>query len=132
MPSWKNQNTGVFLDQTNLETPAVFRANRPGRNLTLVGERNAPTAPAANQALEQKAATLKAKERDLQAALAVIQVGLGALSQRLLTVMALIATTGIFSWSVVEPTGWRFGTAIAFAVLVLLPLSYFDWSSRRS
>ena len=113
------------------EIPAVFRSTR-GRNLQLVGERHAPTAPALqNQRLEQKAQSLQAKERDLQEALVVLRVGLGALGQRLLTVMALIATTAIFSWSVIEPTGWRFGTAIAFAVLVLIPLAYFDWSSRR-
>lgn len=114
---------------TELETPAVFRSGRTGKNLQLVAERSAPTAQ--ESLLQTKAAHLQAKERDLNAAAVVIRTALGALGHRFLTVAALIATTGIFSWSVFEPTGWRFATAIAFAVLVLLPLAYFDWSARR-
>lgn len=115
--------------ETNLETPAVFRSNR-GRNLTLVGERGVQTAQE-QKALQAKAEELSRKEHDLQVAIAVIRTGLSALGQRFLTVAALAASSVIFFLSVVEPSGWRLGTAIAFAVLVLLPLAYFDWSSRR-
>lgn len=116
----------------NLETPAVFRSGRTGRNLTLVGERSAPTAAQAqDQRYQAKAVALQAKERDLQLAITVVRTALGVLGQRFITVLALIATIGIFSMAVYEPTAWRFGTAIAFAVSVLLPLAYLDWSSRR-
>lgn len=117
--------------QTNLETPAVFRSGRTGKNLTLVAERSAPTAQPVKDNLQAREATLKAKERDLQVAISVVRTGLAALSQRVLTAAALVATSVIFGVSAIDPSAWRLGTAIAFAVLVLLPLAYFDWSSRR-
>ena len=114
---------------TNLETPTVFRKNPRGRNLELVAERTVPE-PAPD--LARREAVVAAKELELQAVMATIRVALSVFSQRCLTVLALVAGAGLFAWSVIEPTGLRLSSAIAFAVCVLLPLAYLDWATRRS
>jgi hypothetical protein len=73
----------------------------------------------------------EAREREMQMVMATITVALGILSQRFMTVLALVASSCMFAWSVFEPTGWRLSGAIAFALCVLLPLAYLDWATRR-
>lgn len=107
---------------SEMETPAVFRRRR---NLQLVSERAETAQPS------QSSKDLQKREEALQMVMATITVALGILSQRLMTVLALMASSGMFAWSVFEPTGWRLSAAIAFAVCVLLPLAYLDWATRR-
>jgi hypothetical protein len=82
--------------------------------------------------LSRREEALESKERDLQVVIATITVALGILSQRCLTVLALLACAGIAAWSVIEPSGLRLSTVIAFAVCVVIPLAYLDWATRRS
>lgn len=86
--------------------------------------------PAQAQELAKREAAVIAKERELQLIIAFVRTLLGAVGQRILTVLALVGAVGMFSWSVFEPTGWRLAAAIAFAAFVFLPLAYFDSRPR--
>jgi hypothetical protein len=109
-----------------------------GRNLELVGERTVEQTPIHQPGPEtlqisQASVTLAAremvvmrKEADLRTAAVTINTGLRALGQRSMTLIALLATGGMFVWSVLEPTPLRLASACLCAVLVLLPLAWLD------
>ena len=87
------------------------------------------TSPQAAE-LSKREALLAAKEKELRMIIAFVRTTLGAVGQRILTLLALLGAVGMFSWSVIEPTGWRLAAAIAFAAFVFLPLAYFDSRQR--
>lgn len=103
-----------------------------GRNLELVSTRDEPSPPSMTETMARQAASLADKERELQQAIGILRVALGALSQRLLTVVSLLASAGMFGWAVWQPEGWRITAACLFAVLVFGPLAYLDARSRHA
>ena len=113
-----------------METPAVFRKTPRGRNLQVVSERTVPDQAQTLADLTKREAAVAAKEKELQMIMAFIRTTLGAVGQRILTLLALLSTAGMFFWAVFEPTAWRLAAAIAFAVVVFLPSAYYDFRSR--
>jgi len=109
-----------------------------GRNLELVGERSVepiqtpppavemPSESPASRSLADREMALMRKESDLRQAAVTISTGLRALGQRVMTLLALIASGGMFYWAVLEPTTARIVAACLFSVLVFLPLAWID------
>jgi hypothetical protein len=52
----------------------------------------------------------------------VLSAALDVLSARVLLLIAVIGAVVIFGYSVYDPVPWRTGTAVAYALVVLLPL----------
>ena len=96
---------------------------RRGRNLTLVSERTA-TPP------QPDAASLAAKEADLQAALATIKAAFAILGSRALVILTALGAAAAFGWAVYSANGWALGSACAYSVLIFLPSLYADWHTR--
>lgn len=57
----------------------------------------------------------------LTAQIAVIQRWRKILSVRWLVFIALIGALGVWGYSTIDPTPWRFGVSCAYSVLVLMP-----------
>ena len=126
------------MADSSIQIPMFLPEKRPGRNLELVSERSVeptptpPPAPAmpqtsqASRTLVDREAALTRKESDLRIAAVTINTALRALGQRAMTLIALLATGGMFVWSVLEPTPLRLASACLCAVLVLLPLAWLD------
>lgn len=53
--------------------------------------------------------------------LAVIRMGLSVLTDRLLTVLALLMTFGLAAWAMSSPTQERLEIAAGFGILVFIP-----------
>jgi len=62
--------------------------------------------------------------RDKQYVVA-LTLALDVLSYRLLLLLAIIASAGLFAGAVLWPDPWRLGAAAAFSVIVTLPAIFF-------
>lgn len=60
-----------------------------------------------------------------------VKVGLNVLSARLILLLALSLTFGLFAWAVFDPTWPRICASALFAVLVFLPATRVDASQSR-
>lgn len=70
-----------------------------------------------------------AKERELAKAVSLVTAGIAsALWQRLLAVVALLATVSLFALAAYEPQALRITAAALFAVIVFLPAL---WAEAR-
>jgi membrane protein YdbS with pleckstrin-like domain len=60
-----------------------------------------------------------------------VKVGINVLSARLVLLLALALTFGLFAWAVVDPTWPRITAAALFAVLVFFPATRVDAAQSR-
>jgi len=113
-----------------MEIP-IFGQQPRGRNLELVRERNEEPTPSTSAQIQEMRISLARKEQELQQAIGILKVALGALGQRLLTVVSLLASCVMFGWAVWQPEPWRIASACLFALLVLAPLVILDARGRH-
>lgn len=62
--------------------------------------------------------------RSLKLAMQAMQFMLNVFADRVLVVLALVFSVGLFAWGMVEPSGLRFFGAISFTVLAFLPMLF--------
>jgi hypothetical protein len=60
-------------------------------------------------------------EKQVRAIMLFIAAGTKVLSARVVLMLALVMTFGLFVWAVYQPTPERIGAATLFALLVFLP-----------
>ena len=53
-----------------------------------------------------------------------VSVGLAVINRRVLTILALVMTFGLFCWAMAAATWLQFAIASAFGVAVFLPVLY--------
>lgn len=51
-----------------------------------------------------------------------IEAGCKVLSYRLAMYLALLSSFVLFLWTMIAPDSWRLGAAVAFTILVYLPI----------
>jgi hypothetical protein len=61
-----------------------------------------------------------------------IQTGMRVLCARVMMMVSLVLTFGLFMYAMVNPDGLRFGMAGAFAVLVFMPTVYLDYRDKQN
>lgn len=120
---------------SNLKETGVARS---GRNLELVGTRQTTQEVETHwreevtkkDLLWEKEQELIKREDDVKTTIAAVKTLVSALSQRVLTMTALVAGIAAFGWSVFDPNAVRITAAVLYACLVFLPLAVID--ARRS
>lgn len=114
-------------EQTKLEIPQFVKQAR-GKNLELVASRDEATEgiKAKEAYLLKKQEQLDAQEQELIQAIRILKAGMGVMAQRALTIMALLASVGLFAWAVYDPQSSRITAASLFAVMVFLPALWAD------
>jgi hypothetical protein len=65
-------------------------------------------------------------DNQTQLLLLYVRVGLSVLSARLVLLLALVLSFGLFAWAMALPTYERIGCATLFAVLIFLPAVRLD------
>ena len=68
---------------------------------------------------------------ETQLAMLYVSIGLKVLSARLVLLLALLLTFGLFAWSMAQPTYERIACATLFALLIFLPACRIDASQNR-
>lgn len=117
---------------SQMEIPTVMRKNPRGKNLALVAERTVPEPGPSLAELQKREAELAAKEADLRAATAFLNAAFKVLSAKILLLLAVLFSAGMFVWCVVsDPSGWKIAAACLFAVTVFLPLVIVDARSEQ-
>jgi hypothetical protein len=61
-------------------------------------------------------------EDDLVRVTTAIQVGMRILAARLIVLLSLLMTFGLFAWAMALATWVHLGAAVAFGVLIFLPI----------
>ncbi len=109
----------------SLESPAVFRQNPRGRNLSVVAERQATPSQSPSPS-----PSTKAKEAELAAAMGAVKVLAATLGGRALVVLTALGALAAFGWCLYTPSGLALACACLYAILVFLPALYADWLAR--
>jgi len=65
-------------------------------------------------------------EKDIEFLLKTIASGMRILSTRLMLILTLLLTFGLFVWAMYQPDYWRIATATIFALAVFLPIRALD------
>ena len=68
---------------------------------------------------------------EVEAVIRFAQTGLRVLSERLLTLLALVGALGAFAWVMVAPDWIRASSAACYAVLVLWPCIRLESSKQK-
>ncbi len=71
------------------------------------------------------------ESKEIEFLIRFISSGLKVLSLRVAMLFALLLTFSLFAWVMYSPDYWRLAGAIAFALLVFLPIARQDSISRE-
>lgn len=116
---------------TKMEIPEFVP--RKGRNLEVVSERQeAQNSGLTADALIREAERLKQKEQELQQVMTVIRTALKVVGAKAASMLSMLFASGMFVWSVMDPSWARTGASCLFAVIVFLPALYADASRNQS
>ena len=112
------------------QIPMVFRSQR-GKNLQLVGQRDASAPSQTTDSILIRERALASKERELQEVITVLKVAHASLGQRMLTIISLCGAVGMFVYASLMPDVMRITAACLYAALVFAPLAWLDARSRE-
>ena len=70
-------------------------------------------------------------EEQVRSLIAFLTAGMKVLSVRVVLLLVVCMTFGLFAWAMSMPGPYRLGTAVAFAVLVFLPTLSLDKKEKQ-
>ena len=71
-------------------------------------------------------------ENDVKFLINFLASGTRVLSSRLLLILTLLMTFGLFIWCMIQPDYWRLGAATIFALMVFLPIRSIDSKEKHN